>query len=221
MMSDTEPRDEFAAALRDWFVDEMQRPLADGDDVEREPAIPANLVPSDPARERRAPARRTWLFFANVAAGLLVVIVGLAWLGPWTDEPDESPAATVPAPEDDPAVVVADVCERLRAEAVTLPIGASADEVERAATDLRLRLEQASAWLDAVASPTAGLDEARRLADEAIAATERLVDVADAERASVDTAVTNVDLIVVAWGRELADVAGDVCFDLPTLREVF
>ena len=52
-------------------------------------------------------------------------------------------------------------------------------------------------------------------------AADRVLAVADADRLSSDAAVGSLDLIIVAWSRELADLGGDQCPDLPTLREVF
>lgn len=86
--------------------------------------------------------------------------------------------------------------------------------------DVRARLVAAVARLGE-APNTVGLAESRRLGDEAIEASDRLSAVADGDRPSIDSAVENLDLIVLAWGRALATVAGEACVALPTLREVF
>lgn len=216
MGADTEPRAEFAAALREWFVDEVGRG-AEGD-VDGTDA-PRSTVSLDdrPAAPRTRMAGR-WLLIANAAAVIGLVVV-LAWLGARQggDAPSEEPVVT--APEADARSVAVDVCDAFRVGAIGLPLGASRPEVERAAADVGRRLGSASTSLDAVASVD-DVDEARRLAGEAIEAADRLGLVADGDRSSIDAAASSVDLIIVAWERELAALAGDVCLGLPTLREV-
>lgn len=218
MAGDTEPRAEFTASLREWFVEEMRRPAGDADDAPGVPATPASTVPESRGadRQRRWPNR--WLLLAQAAA-VIGVVAGLWWLSSGSDETTAPPpVASAPPASTDPALVARSTCREFRAEMPALALGASPDEVVQAATEVRARLVAASARLDESLPALAG---SRRLVAEAIDAADRLVDVAQEERASVDAAVRNLDLIIAAWSRELSSVANDeVCTDLPTLREV-
>ncbi|MEM9041759.1 MAG: hypothetical protein AAGD33_17860 [Actinomycetota bacterium] len=220
MASDTDPRPEFVAALREWFVDEVGRPASEGSGLERELTVDTALVRDGRTDVRSERERRRWVLFANAAA-VIGVVVGLGWLATRGSEPvTNPPAESLPTPVVDPVAVATGVCAQFRVGAAELALGASADEVERAASNVRTRLVRAQELLDDAV--TGGdLDEARRLAGEGIGAADRLLAVADADRQSIDSAVGSLDLIIVAWSRELADLDGDQCPDLPTLREVF
>jgi hypothetical protein len=220
MTGDTQPNAEFAASLRAWFVAEMQRPEHEDGDHTVEPTAPdLTLVdPDGDDRARRTP--RGWLLLAQAAAAFGVV-AGLWWASSRPSEPPIPASAPVtPATiASDPSAVAHRACEEFRTGASDLALGASPDEIVRAASDLRTRLTAAAARLD---EPPDALADSRRLAAEAIDATGRLIAVADQDRATVDSAVRNLDLIVTAWSRELSSVAeDDACDGLPTLREVF
>ncbi len=220
MVGDTEPREEFAAALREWFVDEVGRFDTDRRDAASAPMDQTDLELERPVSDQYRRSRPL-MTLANAVA-VLVVIVGLWWLATWVEEvPADPPVATAAVQEDepDPVEVAGRVCEEFRIGAPRLVLGAAGGQVEKAAVDVRLRLVAAAASLDEE-GPVPVLVEARRLLDEAIDAADRLLAVADEDRQSVDASVRNLDLIVVAWGRELAAVAGEACDDLPTLREV-
>jgi hypothetical protein len=218
MTGDTEPRPEFSASLREWFVEEMRLPVRHESDPRAEPARPerAMLDLRDDDPPRRTPRR--WLLLAQAAA-VIGVVAGLWWVSGRPDERTVPAVASVPAQDADPSSVARSVCADFRVEVSDLALGASADEVVRVASDVRARLVAASARLDGL--PLV-LSEPRRLVAEAIDAADRLAAVAGEDRVSVDAAVRNLDLIVVAWGRELENIANDeVCVSLPTLREVF
>jgi hypothetical protein len=219
MTGDTEPRPDFRESLREWFVEEMRRPNSDENRPRNELAslAPTRLDLRDEDRLRRTP--RKWLLLAEVAA-VIGVVAGLWWASNRPAEPTIPPAvASVPIADADPSIVVQRACRDFRTEVSDLALGASADEVVWAASDVRARLVAASAQLDELPQAFA---EPRRLVAEAIDAADRLVTIAGEGRTSVDSAVRNLDLIIVAWGRELASIANDeACVSLPTLREVF
>lgn len=219
MDRDTQPRAEFAASLREWFVAEMKRPDQEDDDADEPVGTAHTLVDlEDDDRTRPNPPR--WLLLAQAAA-VLAIVAGLWWVTDRISEPTTPATApatpTTIAPE--PSAVARQACEDFRAGAVQLSLGASPDDIAEAALDVRARLTAATERLDEL--PVA-LTEPRRLAAEAIDAVDRLIAVAGEDRVTVDSAVRNLDLIVAAWSRELSNVAGGgACDDLPTLREVF
>lgn len=220
MTGDTQPRAEFAESLRAWFVAEMQRPEHEGGDDTGEPTAPDHTLVDLGGDDRARRTSRSWLLLAQAAA-VFCVVAGLWWAsnGPTGPAIPASAPATPAAIESDPSAVARRACEEFRVGASDLALGASADEIVQAASDLRARLTAAAARLDEL---PAALAESRRLAAEAIDATDRLLAVADQDRATVDSAVRNLDLIVAAWSRELSSVADDdACDGLPTLREVF
>ena len=222
MTRDTRPRSEFAASLRAWFVEEMQLPEhADECDTNEPAAVDQPLIDLNQDDQARR-TRRGWLLLAQAAAAV-VVVAGLWWVTDRSSEPAipvSEPAlpTTIGTDPIDPSSVARRACEGFRAGASELALGASSDEVIDAATEVRTRLITAAARLD---EQPAALAESRRLADEALDATDRLIAVADQDRPTVDSAVRNLDLLVTAWSRELSSVANDsTCDDLPTLREV-
>lgn len=216
------PRPEFAGALRDRFVDELCRP-----DARIGTAVPprevTDIASSGPTRR---PADRRWRPLVSSAALIVGLVAGLVVLST-RDAPgaDEIPAATqISTPEPAPLARLDEICASYGGDPLSLPLGADEATIEATATALSTRLRSADRQLSAISDAT-GVDasDARRLLGEALDATDQLtVAAATGDRAVIDRAVSNVDLIVIAWAREMRDLTGSSeCDAVPTLREVF
>lgn len=220
MSDDRHPRPAFAETLGDWFVEEMSQPRSVSVVTGRQARSDGlDLVSVDDAPDTDRRPRRWWLPLANAALviGALVaaVVVGL--------RPDPAPPSDT-ASLPDPAVVaerVRAVCEDFGAEAERLALGADGTVVSIAADELGGRLVAAREQLTRIGSDLrVDVGEQLRLLNEAIASAEALLTAApSASRDEIDQAVLNVDLLVVAWGRAMDDLAGPGTCSPSTLRE--
>jgi hypothetical protein len=235
MADDETPRPEFARELRRWFVAELERPGDRGREVD---SAVVELVPAEAAGDPGPVARpRRWVLVLNAAAiiaALVSVVVVAGRERDGTSETSTSAApehvdparATTAAPKPpDPTLAITAVCQDYALDAAELPLGAPADAVRSAADDVGVRLGVARADLAEIADaddPTGErLAESRRLLLEAIDAADRLVVIArTGDRGTIDEAVLNLDLIVLAITRQLEPIGGRACI-LPTLRETF
>lgn len=208
------PRREFADPLRDWFVAE----LADADvhPGTPMPAIPAHepMQFDEPDRPRRGVRN---LLSAAVVFG---VVAGALFLVVRDDDHDDAGSST-PSVVDDPGPRFRQVCERFAVGAGSLPLGAGPVEIMAAVDDLRVRLDAARSTIEDLVE-TSGVDATKqlRLIDDAIGRAELLGELADGMRSEIDEAVTNFDLLLLAWGQSMDDLAGEGCSAPPTLREL-
>jgi len=212
MKGDPTPRSEFADPLREWFVNELRHPVGSLDAPRAPPPRPMQFDTPEPS----SPHRRWWALQA--AAIVVVLVAGLVLLATRTvDAPPAAPGSSVVPP----AEALAALCADYGLAAPSLALDASPDEVAAAATDVERRLGAAQARLTAAATDGVDLGDQRRLLAEALDAAGRLRTIAaTGERAAIDEAVRNLDLLVLAWGRSLSTIAGPACTGLPTLREV-
>ena len=215
---------ELRARLRDWFVEELS--VTDPDVPVASPPSAAIHV-SSPVRTRSG-----WWSLGGYAAVVAAVVAGLVVLSQRDVErvPLEVPppltladGGTVSVPPSPAQVDVGSLltaaCADLHDAAERLPLGADAAEVERVAAGILAALDRTDILLSG-AQGNVSVDEIRDLVAELHSRVADLPSVATtADRGTLDQTVANVDLLILAVGRQMGQAGGAGCADLTTLRE--
>lgn len=209
-MTDQDVRPEFRESLRVWFRDQLS---------ERAPRAPLAPPAEDlgvdllgqPPRPR--PNRLLRVAAAVGAVGGLVAVFTIG-LPDRRDEP--GPAM----PRIDVASRLDGICQRLHTSTAVLPWGAGSADVEAVVDPLVAALTVIAADLADLADLDVDLDQARQLLAGIHGRVADLPELAIADDVlAFDDAVTNVDLLLVAWGREMTTLGAQSCASVPTLRE--
>lgn len=215
MSGELAPRREFTEPLRDWFVAE----LTDAETLRDTTHGPVTPVHEPMEFGEPDPPRRGVRILLN-AAVVFGLLTGALFLLVRDDDRGDVGSSTS-AVVDDPTSGFRDVCDRFASGPDRLPLGAGPAEIMTAVDDLRVRLDEARSGIEDLAARS-GVDATNqlRLIDEAVARTDLLGDLADGARNEIDEAVTNLDLLLVAWGQAMDELAGEGCSSPPTLREL-
>lgn len=207
--------------LRDWFVDELSV---------TDPDVPVASPPSA-ATAAASPERRRWRLGAY-AAMVAAVVAGLVVLTQRDVERVPSAFPTRPILADQGTVsfppspahvelgsLLAAACADLDDAVERLPLGAGSTEVEWVAAGILAALDQTDTSLSATAGD-ASLGAIRELVAELRSRVADLPSVATGEdRDTLDQAVANVDLLMLAVGRRMEQAGGAGCADVATMRD--
>lgn len=205
--------------LRDWFVEELSV---------TDPDVPVAIPPPSIELSSPVPERGNRWLLGACAAIVAAVVTGLVVLGqrdveraPLVSPPADPGLVTVPPPSSpvDVGSRLTAVCAELHDAADRLPLGADAAEVERVAAGIMAALDRTDILLSE-AQEHASVDAIRELVAELRSRVADLPTVAtSADRDALDQTVANVDLLMLAVGRQIEQSGGEGCTDLPTMRE--